>query len=146
MKAATRGWDVAAHSSSLVVAVVLAVIAGRAYGWIAFALPLGPLLVAAAAKLTGRPVPRGLQSLLGFVAVSGLMIGLGWTFTQAGNWWPPLAYVFPLALLVFTLGLLNFLMVTISRTLRAWKGQQFDYPWVPTRFLQLAGRAMTEIE
>ena len=128
--ASHRAWDLAAHLSPIILAANVAVIAGRAYGWIAFLLPLGPLIVAAAMRITGQGVPRGLKSLVGFDIVSGLLIGVAWVLMASNEAWPLLTYIFPLALLAFTLGLANFTMITIGRAVRAWKGSTFDYPWI----------------
>lgn len=125
-----RAWDLAAHLSPLILAANIAVATGRAYGWIAFLLPLGPLLVAGAMRVVGQGVPRGLRSLIGFNIVSAVMIGVAWVVMASNEAWPLLTYIFPLALLSFTLGLANFAMITISRAVRAWKGTPFDYPWV----------------
>lgn len=125
-----RVWDLAAHLSPLILAANIAVVAGKAYGWIAFLLPLGPLLVSAAMRFTRQGTPRGLRSLLGFDIVSAVMIGGAWVLMASNDAWPLLTYIFPLALLTFTLGLANFAMVTVSRAVRAWKGTPFDYPWI----------------
>lgn len=125
-----RIWDVIAHLSTVIFAANLAVVIGQAYGWIAFLLPIGPLIVAAAMRLATGDVPRGLRSLIGFAIVSGGAIGIGWVFMASNEAYPLLTYVFPLALLLFTLGLVNFLMVTVSRAVRAWNGSTFDYPWI----------------
>lgn len=125
-----RLWDVVAHLSPAIFAANIAVLVGRAYGWIAFLLPVGPLIVAAAMRLATGGAPRGLRSLLGFTIVSGAAIGIGWVLMASNEAYPLLTYVFPLALLLFTLGLVNFLMITVSRAVRAWKGTPFDYPWI----------------
>ena len=126
----SRVWDVLAHVSSVFFAANIAVIVGRAYGWIAFLLPLGPLIVTAAMRLATGDTPRGIRSLLGFTIVSGAAIGVGWVLIASNEAWPLLTYIFPLALLLFTLGLVNFIMITVSRAVRAWKGTPFDYPWI----------------
>lgn len=134
----TRTWDAVAHSSSLIVAVIASVAVGKPLGWIAFLLPLGPLLVVGAMRLTGRE-PRGWRSLVAFTIAVGLLIGVSWLGTQAGEFFSPLAYVFPLALLAFTLGVVNYVLVVVSRTIRAIKFDAFDYPWVPDRLARLVG-------
>jgi len=136
---AARVWNVVAHISPLLLGLNIAVIAGKAYGWIGLLLPLGPLLVAGAMRITGNGTPRGLRSLLGFTIVSGGVMALCLLAIQLGHRWALLAYAFPLALLLFTLMIINFVLVTVSRSIRAWKGQQFDYPWVFSPIARLVG-------
>jgi len=135
----SRPWDVVAHSSSLVVAAGAAIAIGQPIGWIAFLFPLGPVLVAALMRLVGAGTPRAIRSLIAFTIGSSLLVGGGWILTQAPSVISPLVFVFPLALLAFIVGLLNFVMITISRTVRAAKGQTFDYPWIPDRLARLVG-------
>lgn len=135
----SRALDLATHLSPLAVAVIVALAIGTAYGWIAFLFPLGPLLALALTRLAGAASPRGIRSLLAFTIVAGTMIGFGWIGTQMGQWFSPLSFVFPFALLLFTVGLVNFVMVTVSRGVRAWKGLPFDYPWIPGRIAGLVG-------
>lgn len=135
----SRTWDIVAHSSSLVVAIVAAVVIGQPIGWIAFLFPLGPLLVAALMRVVGAGAPRAIRSLLAFTIGSSILVGGGWLLTQAPNVISPLVFVFPLALLAFVIGLLNFVMITVSRTVRAAKGQTFDYPWIPDRLARVVG-------
>lgn len=135
----SRGWDVAAHVAPLVVAIVAAVAVGKPLGWIAFLFPLGPIVVGLVMRAVGRDLPRGFRSAVAFSIGSGLLIGLGWLGTQAGGWFSPLALLFPFALLVFTVGLLNWLLIVVSRTVRAAKFEAFDYPWIPNRLARLVG-------
>lgn len=134
-----RTLDVATHLSPLVIAGVVALAIGTAYGWIAFLFPLGPLLSLGLTRVAGAVSPRGIRSLVAFTIVAGAMIGFGWIGTQAGQWFSPLSFVFPFALLLFTVGLVNFVMVTVSRSVRAWKGLPFDYPWIPNRVARIVG-------
>lgn len=130
---ANRVVDAVTHGSSLLFVVVVSVAVGRPLGWIAFLLPVAPAAIVGTTRLLGRTPPRGRRSLLAFDLLCALMIGSGWMGTRAGTWWAPLAYLFPLALLAFTLGLVNYVLVTISRTYRAMRGHRFEYPWIPAR-------------
>lgn len=136
---AGRVWNAVAHLSPLLLGVNVAVVAGKAYGWIGLLLPLGPLLIAGLMRATGNGVPRGLRSLLGFTMVSGSAMAFCLLTIQLGHRWAILAYAFPLALLVFTMMIINFVLITVSRGIRAWKGQQFDYPWVFSPVARLVG-------
>ena len=146
----TKGWDAAAHCASLVLVVLasVAIIAlrdpdsdarGVPLGLIAFFTPLAPLAVAGVMRLTGRGAPRGMRSLVAFTLGSGVLIGVSWLGMQAGQVFTPLAYFFPVALLAFVLGLLNYVLVVCSRTIRALTGDAFDYPWIPNRLAKLVG-------
>lgn len=139
VEGSSRTVDVVAHLSPLLVAIVAAAVVGQPIGWIAFLVPLGPLLVAGALRVAGRPRPRGVRSLLAFSALSGLLIGGGWALTEAKDLWPPFAIVFPLGLLAFVAGLVNFVMIVLSRTWRAGRGLIFDYPWIPSAVAERVG-------
>lgn len=128
---AIKKFKVAAHLSPLAVAAIVSIIVGRPLGWVAFFAPLGPLLVVAAATLAKKPVEPTWRMALAFSIVCAFMIGGSWALMAASNQFPPIAVTFPLALLAFLLGLLNFVMVSISRTVRAWKSIPLDYPWIP---------------
>lgn len=134
-----RVWDAAVHSSSLILAVAVAIGVGSPYGWIALLFPVGPLFAAALMRAVGAGPPRAFRSLLAFTIGSSGLVGGGWTIIWFGDIVEPLAFVFPLALLAFVVGLLNFVMIVLSRTLRALKGQTFDYPWIPDRLARLVG-------
>lgn len=146
----TKQWDAVAHSASLVVMVIISVIivvlrdasseeSGIPLGLIAFAMPLGPLAVAGVMRATGYDAPRGFRSLMAFTLGSAVLIGVSWLGMQAGQLFSPLAYFFPVALLAFALGVLNYLLVVCSRTIRAFTGDAFDYPWIPDRVARLVG-------
>lgn len=139
LRPTTRGWDAATHVAPLVVAVVATAVVGRPLGWIAFLFPVGPMLVALVMRAAGGTLPRGFRSAVAFAIGSGLLIGVGWLGTQAGDWFSPLAFVFPLALLAFVVGLVNWLMIVVSRTIRAVTFDAFDYPWIPDRLATLVG-------
>ncbi|MFK7920150.1 MAG: hypothetical protein AB8G14_18910 [Ilumatobacter sp.] len=134
-----RIWDAFVHSSSLILAIAVAVGVGSPYGWIALLFPLGPLFAAALMRAVGAGTPRAMRSLLAFTIGSSILVGGGWTTIWLGDIIEPLAFVFPLALLAFIVGLLNYVMIVVSRTLRALKGQTFDYPWIPDRLARLVG-------
>lgn len=134
-----RGYDVVAHASPLIVAIAAALIVGRPDGWIAFLLPIGPLFVSGIARLAqGRP-PRAWRSLLAFATVSAVVIGGGWAITHLGQVWAPLSLLFPLGLLAFIAGLVNFVLVVLGRIPRAVRGRPFDYPWIPTPVARFVG-------
>lgn len=139
LRATTRAWDTAAHVAPLVVAAIATVVIGRPLGWIAFLFPLGPVLVALVMRAAGRTLPRGFRSAVAFAIGSGLLIGLGWLGTQAGDWFAPLGYAFPIALLAFVVGLVNWFLIVVSRTIRAVRFEAFDYPWIPDRLARLVG-------
>lgn len=138
-RSTSRGLDVAMHASSLVLAVIVSIVVGKPLGWIAFLFPLGPLLVAGVARVLGAGVPRGLRSLVAFDIVAGVLVGGGWLAMFGAKNFSLLVYVFPISLLAFGIGLLNYVMVTISRTIRAVKAQTFDYPWIPDRLARVVG-------
>lgn len=119
------------HLSALVLGVVVSVIVGRPLGWIGFLLPLGPLAAAGVAKALGRSPEPTWRLAFGFSLVCAVMIGGGWSLMQAGGAVPPLVLIFPFALLAFLVGLVNFVLVCVSRAVRARKSIPLDYPWVP---------------
>lgn len=119
------------HLSALVVGIVASLIVGRPYGWIGFLLPLGPLTCAAAARALGRSPEPTWRLAFGFSLVCAVLIGGGWSLMQAGGAVPPLVLVFPFALLAFLVGLVNFVLVCVSRAIRARKSIPLNYPWVP---------------
>lgn len=135
----SRGWDVAAHASALVVGATTAVAVGGPVGWIAWLFPLGPLFVIGLMRVAGRGTPRAFRSLLAFTVGASVIIGGAWLVMRLGTVIRPLAFIFPLALIIFFLGLLNFSMVVISRSIRAARGQLFDYPWIPDRLARRFG-------
>ena len=134
-----RAIDIATHLSPLLVAAVVGLALMKAYGWIAFLFPIGPLVAWGLTHMAGVPEPRGVRSSVAFSAASGFLVGVGWIGTQAGQWFSPLSLVFPFALLIFTIALVNFVMVVVSRLVRAWKRQPFDYPWIPDRLARVVG-------
>lgn len=130
--------DAAAHGASLVVGVLVAVLVGQPVGWIAFLLPLGPLVVIGVASLSGR-APRASRSLMAFTLMSVVVIGGGWALTFAGELWGPLSLLYPLGVLAFIAGLVNWLMIVLSRVWRAVRRWPFDYPWIPRPLALLVG-------
>lgn len=119
------------HLSPLVVAVIAAIVVGRPLGWIGFLLPLGPIATAAGAKLARRnPVPTW-RLPLGFSMVCAAIIGGSWGAMRLGESVEWLTLLFPLAVLAFFLGLVNFVLVSVSRSIRAWKSIPLEYPWIP---------------
>ncbi|MEL6893102.1 MAG: hypothetical protein AAFP84_16030, partial [Actinomycetota bacterium] len=131
--------DMAAHSSPLVVATVVAIAVGQPIGWIAFLFPVGPLVVTGIAAGIRDAAPRGARSLVAFTFVAAIVVGGGWLLTGVGDLWAPLALLFPFGLLAFIAGLVNFVLVITSRVGRAWRGWAFDYPWIPDRVARLVG-------
>ena len=119
------------HLAALVVGVVASVVVGQPLGWIGFLLPLGPLTAAAFARLAGRQPEPTWRLALAFSLVCAFLIGGGWLLMQAGGAVPPLVLVFPLALLAFLFGLANFVLVCVSRAVRAWRSLPLQYPWLP---------------
>lgn len=134
-----RVWDAFAHSSALLLGIAVAVGVGSPFGWIALLFPLGPLITAGLMSAVGAGTPRAFRSLLAFTLGSSALVGGGWLVIWLGGIVSPLAFIFPLALLAFVVGLLNFVLIVISRTVRAIKGQTFDYPWIPDRLARLVG-------
>ncbi|MEM7338474.1 MAG: hypothetical protein AAF467_07505 [Actinomycetota bacterium] len=124
-------WAGLPHLSPLVVAVVVAIIAGGPLGWIGFLLPLGPLLAFVGPRLVGRHPSATWRLALAFSVVCAVLIGGSWTLMRVGQTLPPAAILFPLALLAFLLGLVNFVLVSISRAVRAWRSMPLHYPWIP---------------
>ncbi|MEM7272968.1 MAG: hypothetical protein AAF547_07825 [Actinomycetota bacterium] len=119
------------HLSALLVGVATSVVVGRPFGWIGFLLPLGPLACVAVARLLGRSAEPTWRLAFGFSLVCALLIGGGWSLMQAGGSVAPLTLIFPFALLAFLLGLVNFVLVCVSRAIRAWRSVPLQYPWVP---------------
>lgn len=128
---APRVWSSAAQIAGLVVVIAVSAVAGRPLGWIAALAPLGPLAVAGAARASGQPSPRGWRDALAFSLVAAVMIAGGWGVLRLPEWWGPAAFAVPVALFSLLLGVVNYLAVSLSRTLRAWRAQPLDYPWIP---------------
>ncbi|MEM1333735.1 MAG: hypothetical protein AAGG08_09780 [Actinomycetota bacterium] len=134
-----RGYDLVAHASPLVLAIAASLAVGQPVGWIAFLFPAGPIVVIAVSRgVRGEP-PRAWRSLLAFSLVSAVVVGGGWTLTQASGWWPPLSLLYPLGLLAFIAGLVNVVLVVLGRMPRAVRGWPFDYPWIPARLARAVG-------
>ncbi len=119
------------HLSSLVLGLIAIAVVGKPLGWIGFLLPLGPLLTAAIARATGRPPAPTWRFALAFSLMCAALIGGGWLLLWAAEPVPALGLLFPLGLLAFFLGLVNFVLISISRSFRAWKAIPLDYPWIP---------------
>ena len=119
------------HLSPLVVSAVVAAAVGRPVGWIGFLLPLGPLAAAGAARAVGRTPVVTWRIVLAFSLVCAGLIGGSWLVLWAGSVLQPLRLLFPLALLAFLLGLVNFVLVAVTRAIRAVKAIPLQYPWIP---------------
>lgn len=119
------------HLSPLLPALIGVAAVGRPHGWIGFLLPIGPLLALAVARMFGRTPNPAWRLTLAFSLVCALLIGGSWALLQAASEIVALRLLFPFALLAFFLGLVNFVLVAISRSLRAWKSQPLEYPWIP---------------
>lgn len=119
------------HLSPLIPALIGVAAVGKPHGWIGFLLPIGPLLALAAAKALGRTPNPAWRLTLAFSLICALLIGGSWGLLRAAGELVALRLLFPFAVLAFFLGLVNFLLVTISRSLRAWKSQPLEYPWIP---------------
>lgn len=119
------------HLSALVLGLVAVAIVGKPLGWIGFVLPAGPLLTTAAAKAVGRRPAPTWRVALAFSVVCAVLIGGSWSLLRGAEDFFPLRFLFPLALLAFLLGLANFVLVSVSRSFRAWKKIPLEYPWIP---------------
>lgn len=117
--------------SPLVVAIVAVAVVGQPLGWIGFLLPLGPVACAVAALAVRRAPDPTWRLTLAFTVVCALLIGGSWILLRIAEIVPALGLAFPVALLAFFLGLVNFVLISISRTIRAWKALPLDYPWIP---------------
>lgn len=120
------------HVSALIVGFVASIIVGRPFGWIGFLLPLGPLVCVVAARVLGRTAEPTWRLAFGFSLVCATLIGGGWSLMEAGGVVPPLVLIFPFALLAFMVGVVNFVLVCVSRAIRARKSIPLNYPWVPS--------------
>ena len=119
------------HLSALVTAIVAVAIVGQPLGWIGFLLPAGPLITTAVARAIGRKPAPTWRLALGFSLICAVMIGGSWSLLRGANDFIPLRLTFPLLLLAFFLALLNFVLVSVSRSFRAWKSIPLEYPWIP---------------
>ena len=126
-----RVLDVAPHLAALALGVIVSVLAGQPFGWIGFLLPAGPLLF-----LVPDRSRTGARHALAFALVAAAMIGGGWAITELRSVTSVAAWLFPFGLLVFLLGLVNFVLVSCSRAHRAWTGATLNYPWIPDRLAQ----------
>lgn len=135
MHTGQRAARVTPHVLGLLIMVVAALALGRPEGWIGVFAPVGPLVAAGTARLAGRTLP-GWRDALGFALIAGPMIVVGWAIMRAPEVFWLTAVLFPLGLLLFLLGVVNYVTVSLSRALRAARGQTLDYPWVPDRLHQ----------
>jgi len=119
------------HLSALLLGLMAVAVIGQPIGWIGFLLPLGPLITTAAARAIGRRPAPTWRMALAFSLICAVLIGGSWSLLRGANDFLPLRFVFPLALLAFFLGLVNFVLVSVSRSLRAWKSIPLEYPWIP---------------
>ena len=125
-----RAANIAVHASPLVLFVILAVVVGRPAVWLGAFVFLAPALLwltRAADEAHARPATV-------FAVVAGQLAASGWLLFRLPDLFRPFALLLPLALLLSLLGLVNLVLVSCSRTVRAWKGQTLDYPWIPARF------------
>lgn len=124
-----------AHLSPVLLFVALSVVVGRPAIWLAGFVFLAPL-----AMWAGRISARddALPAAV-FAAVAGGMAAGGWILTRLPDLWRPFALLVPLALLLALLGLVNLILVCCSRSLRAWRGQPLNYPWIPDRLAARVG-------
>lgn len=89
---------VAPHLTGLVLIVLAAIAVGRPEGWIAVLAPVGPVLSACCARVTGRWAP-GWRSALAFGIVAAVLIAGGWTIMRLAGVHNLFLFVFPIALL-----------------------------------------------
>lgn len=119
------------HIAGLVLVIAAAIAVGRPIGWIGVGAALGPAAVIGVARLAGRsPSADDLEGLV-FGVVIAFMTAGSWVLTQAPTIHQAFIAAYPVALLVFMFGAVNFVLVACSRTYRSWRGQELDYPWLP---------------
>lgn len=130
------------HGAGLLLMLIAALIIGRPVGWIALLAPVGPLVAA----LVLRPRHAEWRWALAFGSVAAVLIVGGYALIRLPEVVGFTAMFFPLGLLLFLLGAVNYVAVALSRSLRAWRTQPLDYPWIPDVFSQALGLTTTDLE
>lgn len=129
---------VAPHVLGLLLITAGAVAVGRPEGWLAVLAPVGPVVAAVLARLTGRWAP-GWRTAAAFGIVAAVLIAGGWTLMRLAGVHNLFLFLFPIALLGFLLGVVNYVIVSLSRGYRAMRGHPLDYPWIPDALAALLG-------
>lgn len=126
------------HATGLLICAAVSVVVGRPEGWIGVFAAIGPLLGASLARLfSGRtPAWREAQA---FALVIATMTAGGWSLLRLVEVSELFVFVWPIALLALLLGVVNFVLVSISRTYRAARNQPLDYPWIPPQLARILG-------
>jgi len=121
------------HAAGLVTTALLAIAVGRPVGWVGVGAIIGPTVVLGILVAMRRGVTADDLEGVAFATIIAAMTAGGWALTQAPAVHQSLVVVYPLALLAFLFGAFNFPLVACSRTLRAWRGDELDYPWLTDR-------------
>lgn len=130
------------HGTGLLLILIVAVIIGRPLGWIGLLAPVGPVVAAMAL----RPRDTEWRWALAFGSVAAVLIVGGYALIRLPEIVGFTAMFFPLGLLLFLLGTVNYVAVALSRSLRAWRSQPLDYPWVPDALSRAIGLTTTDLE
>ena len=125
------------HLMGLVLIITAAIALGRPIGWIGVFAAVGPLVGAAIAQATGEPVAW--REAWAFGLVGAALIAGGWLILRAPELHALFVVIWPLGLLAFLLGGVNYIAVSLSRTWRAARGQALDYPWIPDALARAIG-------
>ncbi len=131
------------HITGLFLIVVGALIVGRPVGWLGFAAALGPPIGAAIGAVTNRDTGPWRESFA-FGLVAATLIGGGWVLLQLPGLHSGFLLLWPVALLAFLLGSVNFVAVSLSRAWRATKHEPLDYPWIPRNLGRALGLSGTD--
>lgn len=128
------------HVTGLILIAVAAVALGRPYGWLGFGAAIGPPIGAGLAAGLGRRQVVSWREAFAFGLVAAFLTGGGWVALEL---LPKVHGIFillwPVALLGFMLGAVNFVAVSLSRGWRAARRQPLDYPWIPRPLARAVG-------
>lgn len=138
-----RGWVAGVpHGLGLVLVIAAAVSLGRPTGWIGVLAAVGPPVGALGVRIAAGLVPPGWRDATAFGIVIAVMTAGMFGLLRLSRWIPVVTVAFPAILLVFLLGAVNFVAVSVSRTIRAARHQPLEYPWIPAPLARAIGASL----
>ena len=112
---------------------------GAPRGWLGCTAAVAPPAAAGISRVVTGRVTAGWREATAFGLVIAVMTAGSWGVLQLPRASGYFVFVYPPALLAFLFGAANYSVVAASRTIRAWKGQLLDYPWIPEHLAAVLG-------